>query len=174
MKNAKKDLKNYGYITRISFIFCKNKSFFVEGSYRNTNEKIIYFNVIRKMVKEHNAVGIIFVTDSSIKYKDTGLPSEQDKNRSKAVVLTASIPTYCLQIIQTYSENGDKVEFDDEIRWEPKKGQGTAFSKAFVEIWDDHLKHDESKLSSHEKWIIRKKIWGRCSSKGIFVSQISK
>jgi hypothetical protein len=149
MKNAKKDLKNYGYITPISFIFCKNKGLLVEGFYRNTNEKIIHFNAIRKMVKENNAVGIIFVTDSSIINKDTSLPSDQDRNICKAIFLTASIPTYCLQIIQTYSENGDKVEFYDEEMWEPKKGQGTDFSKTFVEIWDDHLKHDESKLSSH-------------------------
>ena len=149
MKRAKKDLKKDGLIIPTSFIFCKNKNFVIPGVFQDTHEKEAYYTFIREMIRDLKAVGTIFISDIWLGGKDNHLPPAEDPNRGEALHLTASMPSCCFHIVQPYSRLGEKIMFGDEMIFESEEVQGTAYSKAFVEVWDDDSKFDESKLSVH-------------------------
>jgi len=146
MKYAKEDLKKDGFIIPTSFIFCENKNFVIPGVFNDTDEKEAYYSVVREMIRDLKAVGTIFISDIWLGGKENHLPPAEDPNRGEALLLTGSMPSCCLQILQPYSRLGDRIVFDDEMIWEPEEGQGTAYSKAFVDVWDDNSNFDESKL----------------------------
>lgn len=146
MRIAKQDLKKDGFLVPATFLLCDNKNFVVPGVFHDTHEKEAYYNVIREMIIELNALGTIFISEIWVGGKDSHLTPAQDPNRREALLLTASMPSCCLQIVQPYSRLGEKILFGDEMMFELEEGQGTAHSKTFVEVWDDDSNFDESKL----------------------------
>jgi len=149
MEGMKEILKKGEFIIPTSFILCESALVLLPNEFNNWPEKEAYYNGIKKTIKELNAIGIIYITDMSFEGNDSHLPLAQDSNRGEALLLTASMPSYCLHINQPYSRLGDRIVFGDEMIWESEEGQGTAYSKAFVEVWDDDSNFDESKLSVH-------------------------
>jgi hypothetical protein len=129
-----------------SLILCENAYVLLPDEFNNWPEKRTYYDGIKKAIKEFNAIGIIYITDMSFEGSDSHLPLAHESNIGEALLFTASMPSCCLHIAQPYSRLDDKIVFGHEIIWEPEEGQGTAYTKAFMEVWDDDSNFDESKL----------------------------
>ena len=136
-----------GPISPTSFIICENALFLLPNEFNNWPENEAYYNAMKKTLKEFNAIGIAYIADMGLEDDASHLPLAQAPNRGEALLFTASMPSYCLHVTLPYSRLGDKIVFGHKIIWESEDGQGTAYTKAFVDVWDDDLNFHESKLS---------------------------
>ena len=147
INNMEKLLHQVGPISPISFIICENALFLLPNEFNNWPENEAYYNAMKKTLKEFNAIGIAYIADMGLEDDASHLPLAQAPNRGEALLFTASMPSYCLHVTLPYSRLGDKIVFGHKIIWESEDGQGTAYTKAFVDVWDDDLNFHESKLS---------------------------
>lgn len=147
INNMEELLHQVGPISPISFIICENALFLLPNEFNNWPENEAYYNAMKKTLKEFNAIGIAYIADMGLEDDASHLPLAQAPNRGEALLFTASMPSYCLHVTLPYSRLGDKIVFGHKIIWESEDGQGTAYTKAFVDVWDDDLNFHESKLS---------------------------
>jgi hypothetical protein len=147
MDNMKELLHQVGPIPPTSFIICENALFLLPNEFNNWPENEAYYNAMKKTLKEFNAIGIAYIADMGLEDDDSHLPLAQAPNRGAALLFTASMPSYCLHVTLPYSRIGDRIVFGHRIIWESEDGQGTAYTKSFVDVWDDDLNFHESKLS---------------------------
>lgn len=147
INNMEELLHQVGPISPTSFIICENALFLLPNEFNNWPENEAYYNAMKKTLKEFNAIGIAYIADMGLEDDASHLPLAQAPNRGEALLFTASMPSYCLHVTLPYSRLGDKIVFGHKIIWESEDGQGTAYTKAFVDVWDDDLNFHESKLS---------------------------
>jgi hypothetical protein len=148
MKKEKKYLKRNGFIQSHTVIFRQKTGIVIPFLCRNECEKERYFVEVRKLIKDLSAEEVINISDVWLADSNDLAPS-QHPNRSEGLLLTASMPDYCLQIFQPYSRLGDKIIFGEQITSELSEGDDTPFCKAFVDPWNELFNRDGRNISFH-------------------------